>query len=58
MKTYKQKKEEIRQQAFEWQHNFAENRLHWSSVFWGTVYFEQKGRRYGLLTEFKENGIL
>lgn len=58
MKTYKQKKEEIRQQAIEWQNNFATNRMHWSSIFWDGVYFEQKGRRYGLLTEFKENGIL
>jgi len=58
MKTYKQKKEEVRQQAIEWQNNAAAGVLHWTSVFWGTLYFEQKGRRYGLLTEFKENGII
>ena len=58
MKTYQQKKNEIRQQAIEWQNNVSNKALHWSSVFWGAVYFEQKGRRYGLLTEFKENGII
>ena len=58
MKTYQQKKNEIRQQAIEWQNNVSNNSLHWSSIFWGVIYFEKKGRRYGLLTEFKENGII
>ena len=59
-KTYQEKKEEIRQQAIEWQLSFSddENRFYYSELAYTCEYFEKKGKRYGLLREFRENGII
>lgn len=56
-KTYYERKEEIRQEAIEWQLNFANNNYSWGDLYeWGN-YFYKLGKRYGLLREFHENGI-
>lgn len=58
MKSYKERKEEIRQQAIEWQTNFASNNYsYYDLMIWGD-YFTKKAKRYGLLKEFKENCII
>lgn len=54
---YYKKKEEIRQEAIEWQQKFTSNNYSYlESMEWGN-YFYNLGKRYGLLREFKENGI-
>ena len=53
---YNRRKEEIRQEAIEWQVSFDE----WDSLHElaeKQAYFERLGRRYGLLREFRENAI-
>jgi len=57
MKTYAERKENARQIAISWQN---ENGCYpYSYEGWKIVsdYFRRLGKRYGLLTEFKENGI-
>ena len=57
MKKYKERKEEIRQQAIDWQLDFNNhNYSYYDLMMWGD-YFYKNGKRYGLLKEFKENGI-
>ena len=50
MNTYQEKKEAIRQQALDWEY--------WSELAEMTAYFEEQARRFGLLREFRENGII
>ena len=57
VKTYQQRKEEAREQAIEWQCNFEKSNYSWTELAaWGN-HFEALGKRYGLLKEFRENGI-
>lgn len=58
-KTYKDRKEEVRQEAIEWQLAFSEREecVSYGELAYSTAYFEKNGKRYGLLKEFRENGI-
>ena len=58
MKTYAEKKAEIRDKAIQWQYDFADRVISWGELAEETAEFERLGRRYGLLTEFRENGII
>ena len=58
MNNYKTLKEKARQRAIEWQANFTENNYTWGELVYYSEYFERLGKRYRLLTEFKENGII
>lgn len=40
-----------------WQNNFCNIRYSWDEVITWEVFFEEYGKKYGLLREFKENGI-
>lgn len=55
--TYAEKKEQIRQEAIQWQDDFSRNNYSYFVVFQKQHYFEKMGRRYGLLKEFRENAI-
>ena len=57
-KYYERKKEEARQEAIEWQQWAAEQSLSWWDVAGATDHFYNLGKRYGLLKEFRENGII
>lgn len=57
MKTYQEMKEKARNEAIDWQHDFPNHSYSWGEVAAWAEYFERLGRRYGLLTEFRENGI-
>ena len=58
MNKYQENKERIRQQAIYWQLDFSNENYSWLDLAeWGD-YFYKMGKRYGLLKEFKENGIL
>jgi len=57
-KTYKEKKESVREQAKEYQYIFSFLDMSWSEsdVFYS--WFEKMGARYGLIKEFRENAII
>ena len=57
MSNYYDKKEEIRQQAIDWQLDFSNHNYSWGELADFTSYFYKMGKRYGLLKEFRENGI-
>ena len=55
--SYKDKQNLLRDQAIDWQLNQAPD-MDWYTYAQWMAYFETMGRRYGLLQEFRENGIL
>jgi hypothetical protein len=57
-RTYAERKADAREKALIFQYDFA--CLPWSYGELGTIgeQFEKIGKRYGLIKEFKENGIL
>lgn len=57
MSKYEQKKNEIREQAIDWQTDFCNHNYSYGELHYFQCYFEKMGRRYGLLKEFRENAI-
>lgn len=57
-KSYKENKEAVREQAIEWQMEFSQNDHYMSECAYWNDYFAKLGKRYGLLKEFRENGII
>ena len=58
--TYEKRKDDVRNKAIDFQRLFGEYSvpMSWTELaMWGE-YFEKQGRRYGLVAEFRENGIL
>ena len=55
--TYEVKKEMARQEAIDWQNEFCNHNYSYEELAEFGYYFEKLGRRYGLLKEFRENGI-
>lgn len=55
--TYKTKKEMARQEAIDWQNDFCNHNYSYGELAEFGYYFEKLGKRYGLLKEFRENGI-
>jgi len=51
-------KEKAREQAIDWQHNFENQNYSWGCLANWECYFRKLGKRYGLLKEFSENGII
>lgn len=58
MTKYQQQKEKARQEAKEYQHNFCDNNYTWQEVAGYSAYFSKLAKRYGLIKEFRENGII
>lgn len=59
MKNYKERKEAIRNEAIEFQNTFYEGKQwFYSEIADIQEYFEKQGKKYGLLREFRENGII
>ena len=56
--TYETKKENARQEAIDWQSDFCNHNYSYGELAEFGYHFEKLGRRYGLLKEFRENGIL
>ena len=54
--TYASNKAVARQEAIDWQNGVRDNRSY-EEMQEAAEYFEKLGRRYGLLKEFRENGI-
>jgi hypothetical protein len=58
MNYYAKRKEAVRQEAIDWQLEQSEKSSSYMEIAEQSNRFENLGRRYGLLTEFRENGIL
>ena len=56
--SYAEKKEHARQQAIEWQSDFCNHNYSYGELAWFSDYFTKLGKRYGLIKEFRENGII
>ncbi len=56
-KTYQQLKQAAREAAINWQYEFSQTNMSWGELADWQEHFEKLGRRYGLLQEFRENGI-
>ena len=57
--TYQDGKAKARQEAMDWQQTFADGKsYYWSEMFEVSVHFTKLAKRYGLLREFRENGII
>lgn len=57
MSTYQEMKEKARNEAIDWQYNAANENYSYGELADWYAHFELLGRRYGLLREFRENGI-
>ena len=57
MNYYMKRKAEVRQEAIEWQLDFENHNYSWGELSYWASYFEELGRKYGLLAEFRENCI-
>ena len=57
MSNYQKQKERVRNEAIEWQLDFDNHNYSWGELAVFGDYFYTMGKRYGLLREFRENGI-
>lgn len=57
-KSYEEEKAAARNEAIEWQYEVNKLSLSWWDTCHMTDHFERLGKRYGLLREFRENGII
>lgn len=58
MNNYQKYKAKFRQEAIEWKQDFANHNYSYAELLYWKEYFTMQGRRYGLMIEFKEKGIL
>lgn len=58
MNKYQLNKGIARDIAIQWQLEFSEHNYSYGELYEFGVYFEKLGKRYGLLKEFRENGII
>lgn len=56
--NYQIMKAATRQMAIDWQHSFGESDHSYEELINAETVFEKLGKRYGLLKEFRANGIL
>lgn len=54
---YYQRKEQVREEAIDWQSDFCNHSWSYDELADVQGYFEEMGKRYGLLREFHENAI-
>ena len=57
MNYYKKRQQQLRETAIKWQTNFDPS-TDYETLFIAIQFFAEYSKRYGLITEFKENGIL
>lgn len=58
MTQYRIEKEKVRQKAIEWQHTFNNKSISFEALVYIGEHLEKLARRYGLIKEFRENGII
>ena len=58
MTTYQKAKEKARNEAIDWQMDFGNHNYSYGEIIYYAEYFEKLAKRYGLVEEFRENGII
>lgn len=58
MNNYAKSKENIRVKAMEWQNDFQNHDYSYGELTYYQNYFNKLAKRYGLVREFRENGII
>lgn len=58
MNSYQRGKNAAREQAIQWQADFSDRSMPWAAITAEQRHLEQLARRYGLLREFRENGVI
>lgn len=58
MNAYQRAKERARNKAIEWQSGFCDQNYTRGELVYYQNYFERLGRSYGLVREFRKNGII
>ena len=56
--SYNIKKEQARTKAINWQHKQINKNMSWQEILNYQEYFYKLAKKYGLIKEFKENGII
>lgn len=56
--TYSENKAKLREEAIQWQKDFEKHNYSYGELAEWQGYFERKAKRFGLVREFKENGII
>lgn len=56
--TYSEKKAKLREEAIRWQLDFSRHCYSYGELAEMQAYFEKEGKKYGLMKEFRENGII
>ncbi len=54
---YEKRKAEVREEAIEWSYDVGNHEYSYGEFAYFEDHFRRLGKRYGLLREFKENGI-
>lgn len=55
---YEKKKDMARNDAIKWQNDFQNHNYSYEELSHYQNYFEKLAKKYGLVREFKENGII
>ena len=58
MNKYQKSKENVRNTAIEWQHDFNNHNNSYDELAIFSDYFYNLAKRYGLIKEFRKNGII
>lgn len=58
MTKYEKNKEVARQEAMDWLNSSVDRNCSYGELLELQVHFEELGHRFGLLTEFRENGVV
>lgn len=56
--TYREKKEKLREEAIRWQYEFSKHAYSYGEMAERQAYFEKEGMKYGLVKEFRREGII
>lgn len=56
-RSYNEKKANLEDMAKDWQRDFENHSYSWGDLAEASAFFLENGKRYGLLQEFRENGI-
>lgn len=58
MNEYQKQKNAAREKAIAWQYDFENHNYSYGELAEWSSYFEKLGKKYGLIEEFRENGII
>lgn len=56
--TYAERKAKAIQEATDWQADFCNHNYSYGELAFFVAYFTKQAKRYGLIREFRENGII